>query len=384
MPISSPHPPFFGPAFPPKSSNDSDSGGTPAGFATISCTYDIETEECATEQPDCGGSWSINEVGSATGTGGINYGGGSIPSNGNFTVSSSAYCAGYPAYMVVSATCSDGTTVVLDSFVSVGYDANGDCPASEYSRSFVGACCPPPEEKCITVTTPASWSTAIPLETQCSAAGAAALWAAQGNTIRAKITEQILKDIPAVAELIAREQGLRPTDLSAVRRGVMQYLEQANVSSQGGRCSMRLPPADAGRGGSVQKAIGKSIQKVFKELGVKGIGGGGGFAPMLMIIVPTVDMLFERLDQEINRLNHNFGNVKCALNSPTSPNPSAPTHGTPVGVGAPAINLPISAIASSANNPLPSIIKNNLLLSMNHGYTTQNGQITFRRPKTEI
>ena len=107
---------------------------------------------CTKETQDCSGTWQINEVGTGGGTYGLNYGSGPIASDGSFTVDSTAYCAGYPAFMVVSATCGDGTTIILDSFISSGFDDEGNCVAADYYKSFVSVCCPAAEEVCEEIT----------------------------------------------------------------------------------------------------------------------------------------------------------------------------------------------------------------------------------------
>lgn len=130
--------PFDGPPLPPNGNTITVAG---------KCTYQVPVEVCSSLPPNnCGGSVTITEGSS------LSYGSSNISPNGNVTINSSAYCAGYFAFMTVTATCADGSTRVLDSFVSSGLDENGDCPASEYSRSFFGVCCPKPEEKCVTTT----------------------------------------------------------------------------------------------------------------------------------------------------------------------------------------------------------------------------------------
>jgi hypothetical protein len=144
MPYSFPGIPFDGPII-----DGPNAGENPTPVVSGRCTTTITVQDCTqSTSNNCGGSFSINEVGSSGGTSGLNYGSGSISPDGNFTVNSTAYCPGYFAFMVVSATCADGTIRILDSFVSAGVDEAGRCPASDYSRSFAGVCCPAPQTNC--------------------------------------------------------------------------------------------------------------------------------------------------------------------------------------------------------------------------------------------
>lgn len=389
MPISSPLPPFFGPKFPSPNSPPSNPNGSPAGTANISCSYTTETMVCSETSPPCGGTWSINEVGTGGGTGGTNYGGGTIPSDGNFTVDSTAYCAGYPAFMVVSATCGDGSTVILDSFVSSGTDDEGNCTASNYSRSFVGVCCPPPEEKCVTTEVPGSWSESIVLTLQCAIPlSAIRAFNLNPDIQAARMAAQFIKQwqdtglLPVLAAQMAKDVGMS-TNAPATQIAAEWFKKVSILADKAtGQCSARLPGFGGGNN-AYNKSIADIIKKVLGDAGKPPTGGGGiGIGAPMMIIMPTMEMLQEMLQEKINQFQQNplLRNVKCAMS--TGPG-AGPTVGTPVGVGAPPISTSIASVSAlpTITNSMSSIGQNNMLLHINNGFPIKRGHVTFRVAK---
>jgi len=392
MPISSPLPPFFGPKFPLPNSPPSNPGGSPAGTANISCSYTTETTVCSEISPPCGGTWSINEVGAGGGTNGLNYGGGTIPDDGNFTVDSTAYCAGYPAFMVVSATCSDGSTVILDSFVSSGTDDEGNCTASDYSRSFVGVCCPAPEEKCVKTEVPGSWAEEIQLTLQCAIPlSVIRAFNLNPDVHAARMASQFLQAFkdPAILSVLtaqmARDVGMSINAPASQIAAAWFKKVSILANKTTGRCSA-IFPGHTGGNTAYNKTIADIIKRVLGDAGKPPTGGGGGGIGVglpTMIMMPTMEMLQEMLQEKINQFQQNplFRNVKCAMN--TTPGGGGPTVGTPVGPGAPSISTSIASVSAlpTITNSMSSIGQNNMLLHINNGFPIKRGRVTFRVPK---
>jgi len=386
MPYSSPHPPYFGPNFgSPNPTGNNGAGGGGAG--AITCSYTTEKTVCSEEQTSCGGSFSIDEVGTPSDTNNLNYGAGSISSNGNITVTSSAYCAGYPAFMVVTATCSDGSTIMLDSFVSSGFDENGNCTASEYSRSFFNVCCPAPEEKCSVEEETVEWSIDMEAFTPSILV---ALRNQQAQT-GARVANEILKDgISEAAKVMFDQVGKRMgfsqgTDTHTIIKSI---IEKGTFSKSGGQWGFDFPSeALDGNRNSITKWIGDSLKKVLKA-GKEGWQKNGGSSRG--IILPGLwNFFIVPLDSDAGQemINPHRGDipwnkVQCAMNS----NPgSGPTCGTAVGAGAPTFSASIASISA-----LPAItssvggseVQNNLLLHVNNGFPVKQGSVTFKVPKT--
>ena len=109
-------------------------------------------------------------------------------------------------------------------------------------------------------------------------------------------------------------------------------------------------------------------------------GGGINFGLPVMIIMPTLDMLHEKLNEQMNQFN-SFDDVKCAMNV----NPGGGGIGTTVGPGNPGLSLPLNSVvkSSSSGSSLNQSTKNNILLHINNGFPALNGRLSLKTPKAE-
>lgn len=408
MPYSFPGIPFDGPPL------DNEN----ITITTGNCRITTPVEECS-ESPvsNCGGTFSINEVGSYGSTYGLNYGYGNIPANGNITVDSSAYCPGYFAFMVVSATCSDGTTRILDSFISAGVDANGNCPASEYNRSFVGVCCPAPETRCVTrdVTINVPITAAISWEAAVRASQNPRFLDNLNNDLRniarnfpqevfndlvnqlSRLPESIrnmftvgtgpdgrpvirpVTDIDDYLRIIGREvtpenrnvfRNTFNNDRARFMSAVIDILERPiggtpgftltpGAGRNGGPGFVPRPPGSPAGGGGIIRAILRGGSNF-----IRGIIGIGGVGAGLIEIIPVLEFPLQTPGGQ---------RMDCAFNS------DSPNGGGDLGlIGDTGITSMPTAILASNSPSVSSMISNNLLMIANNGspYSTFPSAIT--------
>tara|TARA_B100000497_G_scaffold7870_1_gene8019 strand:+ start:1305 stop:2606 length:1302 start_codon:yes stop_codon:yes gene_type:complete len=421
--------PFF-PTFPPP---DTTNTGNPSsgGLAHLFCSWTEEVEVCETGVAQCAGTWSA--ASSAGGSSGGSLSNGSCDINVSFDLACDT-----PQAINVTANCSDGTTVVLDEYYWPGkptnssegqyyvvcqcdtsecseegglgsdycdqfesgpyateaeaiaavpsYDGTCSCTATTtpcsdtaYNKTFTNVCETAPPVNCRMVEIPGSWSDMIPLTASCGWTVLAGASEVDKNIFFAKVAQHLINNNPGLVQIIRihLKVGLSASDTSAV----MQFLKLMKTTS-GSKCLLQPPPNFSDS--SVLRAISDAVAKHLNQMG-KGApkpptGGGINFGLPVMIIMPTLDMLHEKLNEQMNQFN-SFDDVKCAMNV----NPGGGGIGTTVGPGNPGLSLPLNSVvkSSSSGSSLNQSTKNNILLHINNGFPALNGRLSLKTPKAE-
>ena len=432
--------PFF-PTFPPP---DTTNTGNPSsgGFAHLFCSWTEEVEVCETGVAQCAGTWSAASSTGGSSGGSLSNGfcdinvsfdlACNIPqainvtancSDGTTVVLDQYYWPGKPSNddeYFIEMSCVDQEPDALaecqNYFDSIGVnscleyytgstasvlgpmsvdaasalgdavDNDGFCQAEMYSckngtynRTFTNVCETAPPVNCRMVEIPGSWSDMIPLTASCGWAVLAGASEVDKNIFFAKVAQHLINNNPGLVQImrIPLKVGLSTSDPSAV----MQFLKLMKTTS-GSKCLLQPPPNFSDS--SVLRAIGDVVAKYLKQMG-KGApkpptGGGINFGLPVMIIMPTLDMLHEKLNEQMNQFN-SFDDVKCAMNV----NPGGGGIGTTVGPGNPGLSLPLNSVvkSSSSGSSLNQSTKNNILLHINNGFPALNGRLSLKTPKAE-
>lgn len=432
--------PFF-PTFPPP---DMTNTGNPSsgGFAHLFCSWTEEVEVCETGVAQCAGTWSAASSAGGSSGGSLSNGFCDINvsfdlacdtpqainvtancSDGTTVVLDEYYWPGKPTNSdeyFVEITCidqeADSLAECQNQFDSIGVstcveyytgstasvagpmslsaasalgdavDNDGFCTAgiiscenSTYNKTFTNVCETAPPVNCRMVDVPGSWSDMIPLTASCGWAVLAGASEVDKNIFFAKIAQDLIKNSPGLVQIIRihLKVGLSTSDTSAV----MQFLKLMKTTS-GSKCLLSPPPnfSDSSVLRGIADAVAKHLNQMGKGAPKPPTGGGVNFGLPVMIIMPTIDMLHEKLNEQMNKFN-SFGDVKCAMNV----NPGGGGIGTTVGPGNPGVSLPLNSVvkSSSSGSSLNQSTKNNILLHMNNGFPSVDGRLSLKTPKAE-
>jgi len=433
----------FFPTFPPPDTTNTGNPSS-GGFAHLFCSWTEEVEVCETGVAQCAGTWSAASSTGGSSGGSLSNGfcdinvsfdlACNIPqainvtancSDGTTVVLDQYYWPGKPSNddeYFIEMSCvdqeADSLAECQNQFDSIGVnscleyytgstasvagpmsssaatalsdavDNDGFCQAETYSckngtynKTFTNVCETAPPVNCRMVEIPGNWSETIPLLATCHWALIADLTQAEKLKFFAHLASKLTNNKAHMFLIKAHLKGIG-MGFTSDTNAVMQFLDMVNSTSRS--CSLQPPPGmlDNAAWRAIRDVIEKNKHTIPGRGGPRGGGPGGGvnFGSPTMIIMPTIDMLHEKLNEQMNKFN-SFGDVKCAMNV----NPGGGGIGTTVGPGNPGVSLPLNSVvkSSSSGSSLNQSTKNNILLHINNGFPALNGRLSLKTPKAE-